>query len=90
MTYITISIAAMIVSSIIAIISIYIGFMCYFLRNTQSTEQTPFARVFPFGTHLTDESTEAMRIKCLAHGHNILMQPAYPETDLLTTCASKL
>ena len=29
--------------------------------------------VVPPGTHFTAESTEAMQIKCLAQGHNILM-----------------
>ena len=29
--------------------------------------------MFPRGTHFTFESTEAIRIKCLAEGHNILM-----------------
>ena len=32
--------------------------------------------VSPHGTHFISESTEAMQIKCLAQGHNILMQPA--------------
>ena len=27
------------------------------------------------GTHLSAELTEAMRIKCLAQGHDMLMQP---------------
>ena len=30
-------------------------------------------REFPPGTYFTAKSTEAMRIKCLAQGHNILM-----------------
>ena len=30
-------------------------------------------RLSPPGTHFTAESTEAMQIKCLAEGHNILM-----------------
>ena len=33
--------------------------------------------VFQPRTHFTAESTEAMRIKCLAHGHNILMQTGF-------------
>ena len=33
--------------------------------------------VFPSGTHLTAESTEETWIKCLAQGHNILMQPGF-------------
>ena len=36
-----------------------------------------FTRVFQCGTHFTAESTEAMRIKCLAQGHNILMQSEF-------------
>ena len=42
----------------------------------------------PPGTHFTAEPTEAMRIKCLGQGHNILMpgfEPSYPETDTLPT-----
>ena len=30
-------------------------------------------RLPPHGSHFTAESTEAMRIKCIAQGHNILM-----------------
>ena len=55
----------------------YVDFKCYFLRIAHSIEQTPFMRVFPPGTHLSAESTEAMRIKCLAQGHNKLMQPGF-------------
>ena len=32
-------------------------------------------RVFQPGAHDTAELTEAMQIKCLAQGHNILMEP---------------
>ena len=32
-------------------------------------------RVFTLCTHFEAVSTEAMRIKCLAQGHSILMQP---------------
>ena len=68
-------------------------FKCYFLRRAHSTEQAPFTRVFPPGTHLKiifnnliiiinnliiiliiiAELTEAMRIKCLAHGNKLLV-----------------
>ena len=46
-------------------------------------------RLSPPGTHLTAESTEAMRIKCLAQGNNILLpgfEPSTPvsNTDILT------
>ena len=34
---------------------------------------TSFTRLFPSGTHFTAESTEAMQIKYLAQGNNILM-----------------
>ena len=50
-------------------------FRCYFPRKAHSTEQIPFMRVFPSGTHHTAETTEAMRIKCLAQGHITLMLP---------------
>ena len=48
--------------------------MCYFLRRAHSTEQTPFTRVFPSGTHYSVETTKTTQIKCLPQGHNILMQ----------------
>ena len=50
-------------------------FRCYFFRNAHSTEQISFMSVFLSGTHFTAESTEAIQIKCLAQGHNLLMQP---------------
>ena len=44
------------------------------------------------GAQFTAESAEAMQIKCLAQGNNILMsgrmpnrQPLYPQADILTT-----
>ena len=47
-------------------------------------------RLSPPGTHFTAESTEAMRIKSLAQGENILMLRIEPSTfvfkvDILTT-----
>ena len=47
-------------------------------------------RLSPPGTHFTAESTEAMRIKSLAQGENILMLRFEPATfvskiDILTT-----
>ena len=33
-----------------------------------------FARVFQSGSHYLTESTEAIQIKCLTQGYNILMQ----------------
>ena len=38
----------------------------YFLWKAHGIEQIPFTRVFPSGTHLSVESTDAKRIKCLA------------------------
>ena len=32
-------------------------------------------RMFQFGVHFSAESTEAIRIKCVAQEHKILMQP---------------
>ena len=48
-----------------------------FLRTAHSTQQTPFKGVSAPGTRFSAESTEAMRIKCVAQGHNILMQPRF-------------
>ena len=56
-------------------------FKCSFLCKAHSTEQTPFMRVLQSGTHLSAESTEAMRIICLAEGHNI-MQPNFVESSI--------
>ena len=39
-------------------------------------------RLSPHGTHFTGESTEAMQIKCLAQGHNILMPGYKPSTSV--------
>ena len=36
--------------------------------------------VVPPGTHFATESTEAMQIKCLAQGHNVLMPGFEPST----------
>ena len=52
-------------------------FECCFHRRDHSAEQTHFTRVFPSDTHFTAESTEAMRIKYLAHSHNILIKPRF-------------
>ena len=59
-------------------------FTCNFLRKACSTEQTPVTLVFPFGTQFTAESTEAMRIKCLAQGHNIPMQPGFEPSNAVS------
>ena len=57
---------------------------CNILRRTHRPEQTPFTGVMLSGTHFTAEWTEAMRIKCLAQGHNILMLPGFePSIDVL-------
>ena len=49
-----------------------------------------FTRLSPPGTHFTAESTDAMRIKSLAQGENILMLRIEPSTfvskiDIVTT-----
>ena len=38
--------------------------------------------VVPSGTHFTGESTEEMRIKCLAQGHNTLIPGFEPSTSV--------
>ena len=50
---------------------------CYLILKVHSTEQTAFWKVFPSGTHFTAESTEVIRIKCLAQGHDIQMLPGF-------------
>ena len=69
-----------------------------FLRRAHGTEHTPFTRISSPGFHFTAESTEAMRMRCLAQGHNRLgpvrFQPSTinPETDFLpsrTKCPNK-
>ena len=55
------------------------------LREFHSTEQTPFTRVLPPGTHLTAESTGAKRNKRLAQGHNILMQAGGEQSVTVST-----
>ena len=52
---------------------------CYSSENliTLNTIQ----KVNPPGTHFTAESTEAMQIKCLAQGNNILMLGFEPSTS---------
>ena len=44
---------------------------CY--SSEKLTALTSFTRVSPPGNRFTAESSEAMRKKCLAQGHNILM-----------------
>ena len=39
-------------------------------------------RVFPPGTRFTAQSTEAMPIKCLVQGHNILIQPWFEQPSI--------
>ena len=60
-----------------------------FLRKAHNTEH-PSRGCSPLGTYFTAESTEAMRIKSLAQGNNILMLEFEPSTsaskiDILTT-----
>ena len=40
--------------------------------------------VSPPGTNFTAESTEAMRIMCLAQGHNILMLPGFEPSTFVS------
>ena len=42
-------------------------------------------RLSPPGTHFSAESTEAMRIKCLAQGNNILLLGFEPSTSVSKT-----
>ena len=55
--------------------------------KAQSTEQTPFMKGFPSGSHFTAEMTEAMRIKCLSQGccRGFNRGSMYPETEILPT-----
>ena len=46
-------------------------------RKAHSSEKTHFTTVFPSCTYFAAELTETMRIKCLDHGHNILMQHGF-------------
>ena len=55
------------------IINVFI-FRFYFDQGVHRHEQTPLMRVLPSGTHWSAVSTEAMRIKCLAQEHDILIQ----------------
>ena len=55
----------------------YIFFYVLLPQKAYRTEQTPFTSVFLSGSDFTAESTEAIRMKCLAQGHNILMQWKY-------------
>ena len=52
-------------------------FKCYFFQKANGTEQIHLTREFPSGTHFTAESTEAMHLKCIAQGHNIMMQTEF-------------
>ena len=42
-------------------------------------------RMSPPGTHFTAESTEAMQIKCLAQGNNMLLPGFEPSTSVSKT-----
>ena len=54
-------------------------------RDGVDTTTTSFTRLSPPGTHFTAESTEAMRIKCLAQGNNILLPGFKPSTSVSET-----
>ena len=51
------------------------------LRNKKGKSSK---KVFLPGTHFTSESTEAMQIKCLAHGHDIQMQLGYEPLNAIS------
>ena len=55
-------------------------FKFYFLQKDHSTEQTPVMRMFPSDIHFSAELTEAMVIKCHAHGHSMPAQPVFAVT----------
>ena len=64
------------------------NFKCY--SSEELITLNTLHEVTPPGTHFTAESTEAMRIKSLAQGENILMLGIEPSTfvskiDILTT-----
>ena len=64
----------------------------YVYSSNYGTKQTHFMRVIPSGSHFRAESTEAMPIKFLVHGHNIMMHPrvkpsiAVSKINISTTC----
>ena len=53
---------------------------CSFLRKAHSTEHP--TRGCPRLVLISQQSTEAMRIKCLSKGHNILMPGFEPSTSV--------
>ena len=55
-------------------------FKCYSSENLIALNT--LHKVVPPDTHFTAESTEAMQIKCLAQGHNILMPGFEPSTSV--------
>ena len=56
-------------------------FKCYSSKNLIALI-TPFTRLPSSGAHFTAELTEAMWIKCLAQGNNILMAVFEPSTSV--------
>ena len=56
-------------------------FKCYSSKQLIAMDTLHKVVISP-GTHFTTESTEAMRIKCLAQGRNILMPGFEPSTSV--------
>ena len=74
-------------SETLLLVSIALMFQCCFLQRARNTEQTACPRVFLTGAHYSAESTEARQIKCLALGHDILMQPRIgPSISVYRNC----
>ena len=55
-------------------------FFCYFLLIAHSPDQTPSTRVFPPGTHYSDQQNKALPTMSLAQRHNILTPPSIQPT----------
>ena len=64
------------------LIIISVIFKCYSFEKPIALNT--LHEVVPAGTHFTAESTEAMRIKCLAQRHNIVMPGFAPSTSVST------
>ena len=58
-------------------------YLCIQSRHSSQPTNMLFTRLSPPGTHFTAESTEAMQIKCLVQGHNILMSGFEQSTSVL-------
>ena len=58
---------------------------CYFLLKPHSDKQTLITRVFPSGTHFIAVSTDALRIKYIAQGYNILIQSGFEQSTYVSS-----